>query len=56
MAPFGFFGVILMIARTVGIEKEPGGNIGAEAEIEPVGAAASERAIAQAVADGSSSP
>jgi len=48
MVPFGFFGILLMMARTVGIEKEPAGNIPAEAEIEPLGAAAAEAAIASA--------
>jgi OPA family glycerol-3-phosphate transporter-like MFS transporter len=48
MAPFGFFGMLLMIARTVGIEKEPRGNIPAEAELEPIGSAASDAAIAAA--------
>ena len=31
MVPFGFFGTLLMIARTVGIEREPEGNVASEA-------------------------
>jgi MFS transporter, OPA family, glycerol-3-phosphate transporter len=50
MAPFGFFGMLLMTARTVGIEKEVAGIIPAEVEIERVGAAASEAATARAAA------
>ena len=36
MVPFGLFGTLLMIGRTIGIEREPAGNIPAEATLQTV--------------------